>query len=171
MNTNNLECPKCERTEWKIVSIYLQCNYCEQLIPDYRCNNCGTLIVPSKCQVQRGQSNQGGGQSDCFITSACCEAISLADDCYELERFRDFRDSWLQKQEDGALIINEYYVIAPKIVESIRKKEFSNEIFYNIWERYLKDCLTLIEDGSFEKCKSLYIEMIEALKYSYLYDN
>jgi hypothetical protein len=57
----------------------------------------------------------------CFLTTACVEHAGLPDDCEELTVMRAFRDSYLNRFEEGRLLIDQYYRIAPRIVEHIRR--------------------------------------------------
>ena len=106
----------------------------------------------------------GGG---CFITTAVCGSFGKPDDCYELTSFRKFRDNWLVKETDGKSLIAEYYEIAPKIVEKINKLANAKEVYRSIWDNYLKPCLSHIEQGSFAKCKELYVRMVRELAKKY----
>lgn len=107
-------------------------------------------------------------KSGCFITTAVCDSLNKGDDCYELTTFRRFRDDWLARQTDGPSLIEEYYDVAPKIVEMINTKDNRNEIYQEILNDYLKPCLTLIEGKRYEACKSLYMEMVKKLQHRYL---
>lgn len=102
----------------------------------------------------------GGG---CYITTATCEEFNKPDNCYELTAFRNFRDNWLKKQSDGPELIERYYATAPSIVEKINQQPNRTEIYQNIQNNYLSKCLTYIENGENEKCKALYIAMVEHL--------
>ena len=105
----------------------------------------------------------------CFITTAVCDSFDKADDCYELTTFRKFRDKWLVKQSDGKSLVDEYYNIAPKIVEKINSLSDSAEIYKNIWRDYLSACLKFIESGDNQQCKKVYIRMVNALKEKFLH--
>ena len=59
----------------------------------------------SDCPIYKGNDTSG-----CFLTSACVEARGLPDDCYELRVLRNFRDSYLVKQDCGECEINHYYL-------------------------------------------------------------
>ena len=109
-------------------------------------------------------------KSGCFITTAVCNSSNKIDDCYELQMFRRFRDNWLLKQIDGEKLIAEYYRIAPSIVNEIDKCPDSKIIYNNIWNYYLRKCLTMIENNENEKCKQLYIMMVQSLKQKYYND-
>ena len=100
----------------------------------------------------------------CYITTAVCCALNKGDNCYELQMFRKFRDEWLLKQRDGKTIIEEYYRIAPKIVNTIDKQADSLRIYKRIWDCYLKKCLTMIENGQNRECKNTYMTMVQNLK-------
>ena len=134
----------------------VKCSYCGEDYNCVYCDECGKLLILKKCEV------------GCFITAACCEALGLSDDCYELSSFRDFRDNWLRLQNGGESLIKEYYEIAPKIVTAINNSNNSKNVYLQIWEQYLKDCLSYIETKDFEKCKTLYVSMCEDLKNKYI---
>ena len=52
----------------------------------------------------------------CFITSACCEAVGLDNDCFELRALRRYRDEVLAKRPGGEEDIAAYYALAPAIL-------------------------------------------------------
>ena len=112
-----------------------------------------------------GNNSSGGG---CFITTAVCDSLGKADDCYELTMFRNFRDNWLINQSDGKSLIDEYYSTAPAIVDKINKITDSPQIYKTIWNEYLKPCLANIERGDFSECKRIYISMVNNLRNTYL---
>ena len=99
----------------------------------------------------------------CYITTATCEEYGKPDDCYELTSFRSFRDDWLINQPDGKELIDRYYKTAPKVVELINKQTNRTEIYHYLNDTYLAQCLKCIEEGDNEKCKILYISMMEYL--------
>ena len=106
--------------------------------------------------------------SGCFITTAVCDNFGKSDDCYELTTFRNFRDKWLINQSDGKSLIDEYYEIAPKIVDKINHLTNAGEIYQSIWTKYLKPCLSFIENGDNQNCKTLYIDMVKNLREKFL---
>ena len=110
--------------------------------------------------ITTSRRSGGGG---CYITTAVCEEFGKADDCYELNVFRAFRDNWLLKQPDGEYLVDQYYNTAPAIVKAINSQSNRTDIYHNINEVYLKRCLDLIEKGKNEECKELYIKMMEFL--------
>ena len=102
----------------------------------------------------------GGG---CYITTATCEAYGKGDNCIELSTFRDFRDNWLLKQEDGEQLVQQYYDTAPALVDKINRQNNREEIYRYIHDDYLVKCLEYIADGENEKCKCLYVDMMNRL--------
>jgi TPR repeat protein len=116
-----------------------------------------------------GKMNSGSASSgSCFITTAVCDSLGRADDGYELTTLRAFRDNWLTKQADGESLINEYYSVAPVLVNRIDTKVDRDAIYLRIWDDYLKECLLAIENGSYQRCKEIYCRMVNDLKLRYL---
>ena len=107
-----------------------------------------------------GKSNSGW----CFITTAACECLGKADDCYELTLLRQFRDGWLAVQPDGEELIREYYRIAPPIVEQLNHAEQRDAIYLDIWNRYILPCVRLIEQHDYQACLEHYETMLQNLK-------
>ena len=106
---------------------------------------------------------RGPDGKDCYITTATCEEYGKSDNCYELTMFRSFRDTWLRKQPDGEQLIKRYYATAPALVELINKQPNRRAIYRHLNEAYLSKCLRYIEDGENNKCKELYVDMVEFL--------
>lgn len=104
----------------------------------------------------------------CYITTAVCESLGRSDDCYELKMLRDYRDEYLMNSEDGAGVVRTYYNIAPTIVNRINKRPDSDKVYCDIFKRYIKPCITLIENDRKEECRELYSKMVYTLKDEYL---
>lgn len=115
------------------------------------------------------QINNGFKRKFCYITTAVCTTMGKPDDCYELNRFRSYRDTYLLNREDGEAIVREYYDIAPTIVKHISQEENSRQVYQGIWNRYLAPCLQMIEEERNEECKDLYIKMVRDLEQTYFY--
>ena len=110
----------------------------------------------------------GGGGGGCYITTAVCIYNNKSDNCYELQMFRNFRDTWLCKQKDGTKLIDRYYLYAPKVVELIEASIDKQQIYDLINEKYLKICLKHIENREFELCKKRYSQMVFELIKRYI---
>lgn len=121
-------------------------------------------------EYEERKRNRGSGRrsSGCYITTATCLALSKSDDCFELSVIRHFRDNWLAKQKNGIEIINEYYKIAPVIVEKINMNNNHVKIYKEIWDVYLKCFFELIISGNNKKAKVVYLKMVNNLSKKYL---
>jgi len=104
----------------------------------------------------------------CYITTAVCEIQNKADDCYELMMFRDFRDKYLMKEEEGRALVDEYYELAPRILAAIDLKSSKDEIYQDIWNNHLSVCLGNIENGQDSLCKDNYKNMVKTLERRYI---
>lgn len=123
-------------------------------------------------EYEERKRNRGGGRrknGGCYITTATCLALSKSDDCFELSVIRHFRDNWLAKQKNGIEIINEYYKIAPVIVENININNNRIKVYKEIWDVYLKCFFELIMSGNNKKAKVVYLKMVDILSKEYLF--
>ena len=103
----------------------------------------------------------------CFLTSACCNYKGLPDDCKELTVLRHFRDNYLRKLDSGEAIINEYYRIAPTIVERIDASDDKENVYCGIYETIIK-CVELYEKEEYKIILELYMQMVNNLKEKYI---
>ena len=95
----------------------------------------------------------------CFITTAACQFMNLPDDCYQLEILRDFREKNLLKTEQGKELVDEYDIIAPKIVKNMRDKSD----YEYVW-RAISSCVNSLEKNDTQLAISQYKEMVAHLK-------
>lgn len=102
--------------------------------------------------------------SFCFITTAVCDYFGKPDNCTELMILRNYRDTWLRKQPDGADLIAEYYNTAPLIVSKLKKSKFYPEYCEKLMSQYIVPCLELISKQKYSECKALYSEMFYYMK-------
>lgn len=112
----------------------------------------------------------GSEQSDttCFITTATLLHNGTTDDnCYELKRFRMFRDEYVALQPKGNIEIATYYQYAPTIVRAIENDIEKDNVYKAIWES-LKKCLNWIEEGQNELAYCEYKKVVNLLKLKYL---
>lgn len=140
-----------------------QCNPCSPCSPDQmrngsQCNPC------SPCSPdQVGNGNSSGGSS-CFLSSACIKSMGLPDDCEELETLRHFRDDRKDRDPVFRDLVDEYYRIAPRIVESINHRENAQEIYSNIYNELVVPCVNLIKQGKEEEAIDLYMNKVRSLE-------
>lgn len=100
----------------------------------------------------------------CWITTACCQARGLPDDCTELHELRNFRDYYVRRVPGGAELLSEYYQLAPVMVSRIEKLPNAKILYERLFEGVLLTALELIRQdrkaealrhlvGEFEKLK------------------
>lgn len=61
-------------------------------------------------------------EKSCFLTEACCAAVGLPDDCFELTALRRYRDRVLAPSPGGAAEIGLYYALAPVLLPALRRE-------------------------------------------------
>ncbi len=87
------------------------------------------------------------GRSDgCWLTSACCKAQNLPDNCEELQVLRTFRDNILKSMPKGQDIIAFYYDQAPRIVDQIDQSENRMGLYEEIYQNIQKILIKLKEE-------------------------
>ena len=105
----------------------------------------------------------------CYITTAVCETFQKPDDCYELTLLRNYRDGYMMSLPEGEELIRRYYDLAPTIVKHIDQKPDRLDIYRQIWDRYLSECIRLIEENELERCRQLYTDMVGQLQAEYFF--
>ncbi|MBB5687027.1 CFI-box-CTERM domain-containing protein [Sphingobium boeckii] len=81
--------------------------------------------LPPGC-VKKSISTGGSG---CFVTTAAVETIGLADDCWELETLRRFRDTALPRLPGGDALIRDYYALAPAMIARINERPDAQRVW------------------------------------------
>jgi hypothetical protein len=102
----------------------------------------------------------GGG---CFLTSACVDYLGKSDDCKELTYLRKFRDEYMKKTESGRKLVDEYYSIAPQIVDRINNSDKKDTYYKYIYE-VIERCVQLIKVSENERVLNEYKFMVLNLK-------
>ena len=109
-------------------------------------------------------NNQPKKNSGCFITTATCQSRNLPDDCHELTVLRHFRDNYMKNNNEMNAEIEEYYEIAPIICQNIENEPNSQEIYENIYEKWLKSAVLAVDNGENEQAHDIYKDMVLSLK-------
>ncbi len=122
-------------------------------------NRGGCYDFAYKDEITTKTSNDNKG---CFITTSVCESQGLADNCYELEMLRKYRDTKLMNDNNYAKLVYKYYEIAPKLVYKLENNiELSNFLYSN----YIAPIVCMIEEN--QKIKVIvekYEEMVAFLQ-------
>ena len=93
-----------------------------------------------------------------------CEYFGKPDDCYELTTLRHYRDNWLRKQPGGEALVRTYYDSAPLLVAKLKQSPHYADYCEKLMEQYIRPCIALIQAHEYERCKTLYVAMVEYLK-------
>lgn len=103
--------------------------------------------------------------SGCYLTTACMKHYmdEFDDNCYYLDILRWFRDNFVSLEDK-----KEYYDIAPKVVETLDKREDANIIYNEIYYKVIQVCVRLIEKGKYEEAYKLYKENVLDLQNTYV---
>lgn len=130
-----------------------------------RCPACREKRKNSQNNYSSKTTNHSSSYSSgCYITTAVCEYYGKSDDCVELKMLRVFRDKWLAAQPEGLTLIHQYYDEAPVIVEWLKKSNQYEELCSYLLNQYIFPCVQLVKEGEYQKCKSMYQEMVKELK-------
>ena len=105
---------------------------------------------------------------DCYLTSACTQAMGLKDDCRELTQLRSFRDNYLAHQSGGREEIAHYYAVAPKIVAAIQRRPDALLRLKKLYDDLVLPCCNLMAKGYLEETHALYREKALQLEKEYL---
>ncbi|MDD2181592.1 MAG: hypothetical protein PHW32_04405 [Bacilli bacterium] len=100
-------------------------------------------------------------EGNCYLTSACIKHFreKFNDDCEELTILRNFRDSFVSKED-----IDYYYSTAPIIVEGINKIENNNSIYSYIYQNVVKVCVNAIKNGDYQFAYNRYKSSVLTLE-------
>lgn len=113
---------------------------------------------------------KGGFKSRlCYITTAVCASRHQSDDCYELTLLRGYRDEYLMRTQAGKRVVARYYDVAPTIVSRINRQKNAPEIYEEIYQKWLSQCIKLIESNSLDECQTVYTDMVESLQKKYVF--
>lgn len=75
----------------------------------------------------------------CILVTACVKFMHKENDCIELTTLRKIRDEELLTTTEGKELVENYYIIAPKILKAISKErdEVQKEVYAMIYDKTL----------------------------------
>lgn len=126
---------------------------------DYAKSNYCSGFTPSSS----GSSSSDGG---CFLTSACVGHLGKPDDCEELTTLRNFRDTYMKSTESGSKLVEEYYAVAPAIVQKIDASADKDSVYDGIYDVIVK-CIADIKSGNNASAEQRYVGLVNELKIKY----
>lgn len=130
-------------------------------MPGIKCNNCSFPYRPV------GQPCPNCGYSGCFITTAVCTRTGEASDSGYLSEVRHFRDTYMQATADRRALVDEYYRIAPAIVDAIDSQKSAASEYRRIRAEYLDPAVACIRRNEAERAQSIYVSMVIDLASQY----
>lgn len=95
----------------------------------------------------------------CYITTAVTEATGKGDDAYELETLRRYRDDFMLATPAGQELVDNYYAVAPKVVEKLSARSDAKEIYKELYTKYLQPAVVAVEKGDNYGALRIYREM------------
>ena len=104
---------------------------------------------------------------ECFLTSACMQHKGLGNRCAPLQILRNFRDNYLRQFEEGKKLVENYYRIAPLIVEQIEKDEEKEKVYAYIYKEVLRSC-NKIKVRQNREASRVYLNMVKHLQLRYV---
>lgn len=141
----------------KIDSLYLVYTYHPSTDKYYGVNKEGVMIP------KLDPNSDGNNPNDCFLTSTCVYHKGLADDCYELQTLRTFRDQYMSNTQYGAQLITEYYTLGPKTVAAIQAHPQREYIYNFMYTHLVQKAIQLIENNEKELAMEYYKAFTEQL--------
>jgi len=102
----------------------------------------------------------------CFLTTACCEAMGLPDDCNELETLRFYRDVVMPRHlgKGRALeICTEYKRVAPDIIAGVNRKLEPSEanVFWRaMYHHRILPIVYLVQHQRYDEAFKAYYELV-----------
>lgn len=115
------------------------------------------LMASEKARLDKAQCGE------CFITTACCDVLGLADDCWELQTLRSFRDNRLPALPGGQADIERYYRNAPPIVERLSRDIAGRKRLLGLYWQYILPCSLMAKLGMNRRCYQHYRNMMRNL--------
>jgi hypothetical protein len=109
--------------------------------------------------------------SSCPVTTACMASRGLGDDCEELKTLRLFRDTYVSKLPEGKKLIDEYYEVAPQLVNNINHTENAHQVYEMIYQKYIWPITSHLLNQEYEKALLLSQQAVKSLKRDFLITN
>jgi hypothetical protein len=117
--------------------------------------------------AKRAEDKQCTPPEGCFITTACCEALGLGEDCFELTALRRYRDGVLARQPGGAARIAAYYELAPLVLARLPQAARTGQLL-RLYARYILPAALAAHLRLDALAFRLYARMLSALAAAYV---
>lgn len=105
---------------------------------------------------------------DCFLTTACVAHKNLPDNCYELNTLRKLREFVMKPNEKYKALIEEYDIVAPKMLLNINNASNKEDILEHIYTNLVLPSLAFLKLGKNEEAINYYADYVSEMKNIYL---
>ena len=112
--------------------------------------------------LSSGNPAAGRGKKNCFLTTACCVEVGLADDCFELTALRRYRDRVLARRPGGAAEIELYYALAPVLLRALAPEPRKRDLL-RLYFTHILPCAVLAACGLNGAAHRRYVDMMVRL--------
>ncbi len=92
----------------------------------------------------------------CYLTTATCQTMGLPDHCEALNTLRGFRDDILMQTPQGCRDVDQYYQVAPRIVEAIDQHPDAASIYQAIYHQTVRPSVEAIKRGQHQSAYEIY---------------
>lgn len=140
--------------------------YMQQQNYSNHADSSGKYYASYSCVYRQSDPKYDALNNPCFLTTACVRHAGLPDDCEELAVMRAFRDGYLRKFEEGRVIVDHYYAVAPGIVAQIDRAPDGRRVLDGVL-REVRGTARLIGRGERQAAVARYASMVLTLQKQY----
>lgn len=132
---------------------------------DYYCSIDHKYYSTSRLACDRDfQKRETQSSGNCYITTAVCNLIGYSDNCFILNKLRDFRDNKMKHDVDCYTMLREYDVVGPEIVKSMHIDPNKKLVAISMLTNYIIPAVNDIVNGDDDKAIDSYVAMTQTLK-------
>lgn len=133
---------------------------------DCYCSYKGHYYDPDSSGCEHNTNDTDGKDHDtgCYLTTAMCQILGKADNCYELETLRSFRENYMRMTDEGKELLKEYDIISPPIASKLLKLKNKMDIANIMLCDYINTSIELINNNDNEAAIIKYKDMVLYLK-------
>ncbi|MES2431209.1 MAG: hypothetical protein V4556_09735 [Bacteroidota bacterium] len=124
--------------------------------------------VIAKVEYVSPPSTDYGDDDDCFLTTACVRHKQLADDCDELMTLRFLRDTYMINDFEAALLVKNYKIVGPKLIQAINQFENKTEVYNYIYDQLVMPSVKMIKKNEYAEATAYYKDFVEGMSNKYL---
>lgn len=108
-------------------------------------------------------SNSHSSSSTCYLTTMLCNILKMPDNSPFLNKMRNFRDNYLQKNEKYKDIFVQYDIVGPMIAKKLDTDKNKIKIAVTYFYTYIKVICKYLDNKEYDKAIKLYIDMTNSL--------